>query len=110
MPLPISNSLTFASCRHPFWGGSLRTTGLISTITIIILLPFGCIVGIGGRDGWGRGVQNRWWSSFGVNGVLLMHLLLFIRVAKNDDVAIAGQSKKPTVEVIKESLSELLIP
>jgi hypothetical protein len=33
------NSLGHASCRHPFWRGNLRRTGLVSTVTIITLHP-----------------------------------------------------------------------
>jgi hypothetical protein len=91
-------------------GGSLRTTDLVSTITIIVLDPFRCIIDIGSRDGWGQGVNNRWWSGFGISGVLLAHLLFFNRVVEDDDIAITERPKKPTVEVIEELLSKHLIP
>jgi hypothetical protein len=38
-----------------------------------------------------------------------MHLLFFIGVAEDDDVAIVGRPKKLTVEVVEEFPSELLI-
>jgi hypothetical protein len=107
MSLPVSNSSVPTSYRHPFWGGSLRTTSIVSTITIIVLRPFGHIRGIGR---WGRGVHSRRWSSFGVGGDLLTHLLFFIGVAEDDDVVIAGQPKEPTVEFAEESSDGLFIP
>jgi hypothetical protein len=38
-----------------------------------------------------------------------MHILFFIGVAKDDDVAVTRRPKKPAVEVAEESLGELLI-
>jgi hypothetical protein len=38
-----------------------------------------------------------------------VHILFFIGVAKDDDVAITKRPKKPAVEVTEESLGELLI-
>jgi hypothetical protein len=110
MSLPVSNSSAPASYRHPFWHDILRTTCLISTITIIVVHPFRCVISIGSGDGWGQGVHSGRWSDFSDDGVLLVHLLFFIRVANNDDIAIAGRPKKPAVEVIEESLGELLLP
>jgi hypothetical protein len=109
MPLAVLNSSVQASCRHPFWCGSLRTTGLVSTITIIVLLSFRRIIDIGGADGWGRGVYSGRRSGFSVGDVLLMHHLFFIGVAKDDDVVITGRPKKPMVEVAEEFPGELLI-
>jgi hypothetical protein len=109
MPLPVLNSLKHASYRDHFFEWNLRTTGLVSTITMTILFSFRRIIDAGGRGSWGQRVHNRRWSSFGVNGVLA-HLLFFIRVIEDDDVAIVEQSKKPAVEVTEESPSELLIP
>jgi hypothetical protein len=79
-----------SSYRHPFWCGSLRTTCLISTITTIILHPIGSIIGVIGRDGWGRGVHSRRWSKFGVDGDLLACLPFFIRVTKDDTFPLLG--------------------
>jgi hypothetical protein len=66
------NSSVHASCRYPFWHGSIRWTGLVSTITIItlhpirgataitiILHPVGCIIDVSDRDNWGQGVYSR---------------------------------------------------
>jgi hypothetical protein len=86
----------------------LRLVGGLTVITII-LHPIGCIIGVGGRDGWGLGVHSRRWSSFDIGGDFLAHLLFFIRVSKDDDITVAGWSKEPTIEVTKESLGELLI-
>jgi hypothetical protein len=86
------NSLVYAPCRHPFWRGSLKRTSLISTATIIILHLFGCVIGGGGGGGWSRGVCSRRWHDFGVGVVILTHLLFFVGVAENDDIAVAGRS------------------
>jgi hypothetical protein len=109
-PLSVLNSSKHASCRHPFWCDRLRTIGLISTITIIVLHSFRCIIGVGGGDGWGWGVHSRRWLSFGIGGVILMHLLFLIRVTEDDDVAVTGWPNKPTFEVTEELFGELLIP
>jgi hypothetical protein len=42
--------------------------------------------------------------------MLLVHLLFFIGVAKDDDLAITGRLKDNTIEVAKKLPSELLIP
>jgi hypothetical protein len=60
-------------------------------------------------DGWGREISNRRWCSFGIDGVLLTHLLFFIGVIEDDGIAIVGRPKKPAVEVIEELPGELLI-
>jgi hypothetical protein len=89
---------------------NLRTIGFVSTITIIILHPFGRIIGIIGGDDWGWGVLNGRWSSFGIGGVLLAHLPFFNGVTEDDNVATVGQPKKPMVEVVEEFSSKILIP
>jgi hypothetical protein len=68
------------------------------------------IIDIGGGDDWGQRVHIRRWSSFGVGGILLVHLLFFIRVDEDYDVVVVGWPKKPTVEVAEESPGKLLIP
>jgi hypothetical protein len=75
-----------------------------------MLHPIERIIGSGDRDDLGQGVHSRRWSSFGVGGNLLVHLLFFIRVTEDDDISIAGWPKDPTAEVTKESSGELLIP
>jgi hypothetical protein len=74
------------------------------------LHPIGCIIDGGGGDGWGQGIHSKRWSSFGVSGDLLVHLLFFIGVTEEDDVAVPGRTKKLTVEFTEGSLGELLIP
>jgi hypothetical protein len=110
MPFTVLNSSKHASCRHHFLVRHLRTIDLISTITMIILFSFGRIINTSGEDSWGQGVHNRRRSSFDVDNVLLTHLLFFIRVIEDDDVAITERPKKPTGEVVEEFPSEFLIP
>jgi hypothetical protein len=111
------------SCKHPFWCGSLRRTGLVSAITTsilhpiggatvitIILHPVGCVIGSGDGGGWGWGVSNRRWHSFGISAVILVHLLFFIGVAEENHIVITGQPEKSTVEVAKELPGNLLVP
>jgi hypothetical protein len=53
----IAAILKFLSARpyrHPFWCGSLRSSGLIPAITTIILHLFLCVIIIGGKGGWSR--------------------------------------------------------
>jgi hypothetical protein len=108
---------------HPFWRDSLRLTDLISTITAITLHPIRgvaaitiiwhpvwCTIGVGSGDGWGRGVHSRRWRDFNVGSILCTHLLFFIRVTEDDDIAVVGWPEKPMVEVTEELLEELLIP
>jgi hypothetical protein len=71
------------------------------------LRPFGRIIS---RDEWGSGVHSRKWSSFSISSDLLIHLLFFINVAEDDDIAITGRPREPTVEVTEESSGELFIP
>jgi hypothetical protein len=104
MSLPVLNSLKHASCRDHFFEWNLRTTGLVSTITMTIMFSFRRIIDAGGKDGWGRRVHNRRWSSFGVNGVLA-HLLFFIRVIEDDDVAIVERPKNPRLRSPKSLLA-----
>jgi hypothetical protein len=100
----------------PSWHGSLRRACFISaTATITYGLIRGAtvigIIGVGSRGDWGRGHYSRKWCSFGVGGILLVHLLFFlIRVAEDDDLAIAGWPKELAVEVAKEPFGELRIP
>jgi hypothetical protein len=56
-----------------------------------------------------RGLHSRRWSSFGVGGMLLVHLLFFVRVTEDDDFAVARRPEDLTVEVAKKSPGELLI-
>jgi hypothetical protein len=80
------------------------------TVITIIRHPVGCIIGIGDKDSWGRRVCSRRWRNFGVGGVLLAHLLFFIGVVEDDDIAVVRRPKKTTVKVIEELPGELLIP
>jgi hypothetical protein len=55
------------------------------------------------------GLHIRRWCSFDISDILLTHLLFFIRVVEDDDIAVIRWPKKIVVEVTEESLGELLI-
>jgi hypothetical protein len=48
----LSQILQCPFLQTPFWCGKLRTTGLVSTTSIIVLLSFRCIIDIGSEDGY----------------------------------------------------------
>jgi hypothetical protein len=79
------------------------------TITIIVLHPIEIFIDIDGGGSWGWGPRSRRWRRFGVSDILLVHLFFFVRVTKDDDVAIVGRPEDITVEVTKEFLGELHI-
>jgi hypothetical protein len=101
----------FSACpyRHPFWRGSLRHTDPVSTITTIILHPIrcattiiiiwhpiGCIISGGcSGGGWRRGIPSKRRCSFGVDAVILTHLLFFLGVVDDDDVVVTGGPRMP---------------
>jgi hypothetical protein len=110
------------SCKHPFWCGSLRRTGLISAITTSILHPIrgatvitvilhlvGCVIGSGNGGSWGWGVSNRRWNGFGISAVVLVYLLFFIGVVEDNHIIITRQPEKSTLEVAKELPDDLLV-
>jgi hypothetical protein len=76
------------------------------TITIIILHPLGISIGIGGEGDWSRGPHSKRWCSIGIDGSFLTHLLFFIGVAEDDDLAVAGRPETTAVEVTEESSDE----
>jgi hypothetical protein len=71
--------------------------------------PLRIFIGIDGGRGWCRGPHSRRWCSFDIGGILLAHFFFFMRVAEDDDVAIAGRPEDVAVEVTKKSSAELLI-
>jgi hypothetical protein len=62
-----------------------------TVVTTIILHPIGSVIIVDVGGGWSRGVPKRRWSDTDVSVVILTHLLLFLRVADDDDVAIIEQ-------------------
>jgi hypothetical protein len=56
------------------------------------------------------GPGSRRWCDFSISGVFLAHLLFFIRVIEDDDIAVIGRTEKPKVEVTEELSGKLLIP
>jgi hypothetical protein len=68
-----------------------RLPGLVPTITIIILHPNGCFIGIGGGGGGNRGVYSRRRSSLDVDGGVLVRLIFVIRITEDDDFTITGR-------------------
>jgi hypothetical protein len=120
----LHSPLVHASYRHLFQHGSLRQTGLVSTVTAItlhtiesattttiILHPIGCVIGGGGGGGggWSQSVSSGRWHGFNVGAVILTHLLCLIRVTKDNHVVIIGQPEKPVVDVTEEFPANLLI-
>jgi hypothetical protein len=99
----------------PPWRNSLRQSGFVSVATAITYHPIRratliSVIGIFEGGGWGRRLHSRRWSNFGIGGILLTHLFFFfIRVTKDDDLAIARWPMDIVVEVVKESPGELLI-
>jgi hypothetical protein len=103
-------SLKHASLKALSWRGSLRRTGFIPTVSIIIRHPIGCVVGIGcGGEGI-RGVCSRRWSSLSVDGGVLVRLILIIGVTEDNDFTVAGRPEDVAVEVVEELAGELLVP
>jgi hypothetical protein len=92
------------------WRDSLRRTDFVPTVSIIIWHPIGCVVGIGCGGGGIRGVCSKRWSSLGVDGGVLMRLILIVGVTEDNDFAIVGWPEDVTVEVAKELPGELLVP
>jgi hypothetical protein len=72
------------------------------------LTPMGCFVGIGCRGGGIHGVYSRMWSSLGVDGGVLMRLIIIIGVTDDNDFAVAGRPEDATVEVPKSFLASSL--
>jgi hypothetical protein len=80
----------------PPWRGSLRQASFVSTAAATVYRPikgFTLVgaIGIVGEGSWGQGPCSRRWRSFGVGGLLLAHLLFYIGVAEDDDLAIIGR-------------------
>jgi hypothetical protein len=71
------------------------------TIIIIVLHPLGIFIGVDGEGGsdWSRGPHSRRWHNISVGGSLLTHLLFFIGVAEDDDLAVIGCPEKVAVEI-----------
>jgi hypothetical protein len=92
------------------WRVSLRRTDFVPTVSIIIRHPIRCVVGIGCGGGGIRGVCSRRWSSLGVDGDVLVRLILIVGVTEDNDFAIAGRPEDVAVEVTEELPGELLIP
>jgi hypothetical protein len=71
------------------------------TIIIIILHPLEIFIGVGGDggSGWSRGPHSRRWCNISIGGSLLTHLLFFIGVAEDDDLAVVGCPEKVAVEI-----------
>jgi hypothetical protein len=104
----------------PSWHDSLRLTGVTSTavvatslligaliITIIVFCPRRGIIVVG-EGGWGRVNYRRSIHIFGAGSLLLVYLL-FIGVAKDDDLAVTGWPQDSTVELTKGSLGKLKV-
>jgi hypothetical protein len=90
---PLKFSLKHASLQAPPWRDSLRQVSFISIAAATAYHPIGGITNVGaigvvGGGGWGQRSCSRRWHNFNVDGLLLVHLIIFIRVAKNDDLAI----------------------
>jgi hypothetical protein len=73
------------------------------------LHPIGCIISVDDRDSWSWELHGRMWRSIDLGGVLLAHLLFFIGVAEDDDVAIIGRPKKTAGKVAEELPREFFI-
>jgi hypothetical protein len=112
---PLKFLLKHASLVAPPWHDSLRQVGFVSTAAASAYCLIRGITLVGASDivsrgGWGRRPCSRRWRSFGIGGLLLTHLLLFfIRVAEDDDLAVAGRPLEVMVEVTKKPSSKLLI-
>jgi hypothetical protein len=78
-------------------------------VSIIILHPIGCFVGIGCGGGGIRGVCNRRWSSLGVEGGVLVRLIFIIRITEDNNFVVAGRPEDVAIEVTEELPDELLI-
>jgi hypothetical protein len=115
----------FKACPyiHPFWCDGLRHVDLGFTVTTIILHSNGggatttitlhlvrFIIIVGGGGDRSQGVPSRRRRGFDVRAVILAHLLFFLRVAEDDDVAIIRRPSKATIEVAEELASNFLIP
>jgi hypothetical protein len=107
-------SLKHVSLQVPPWRNSLRQAVFVSTAAATVWRPIKSITLVGAIDvisggGWGRGACSRRWRYFSVGGLLLAHLLFFIRVTEDDDLVIARRPKDITVEVAKKPSGEILI-
>jgi hypothetical protein len=81
------------------WRGSLRRTGFVPTVSIIIRHPIGCVAGIGCGGGGIWGVCSRRWSSLGVDGGALVRLILIVGAIEDNDFAVVGRPEDVVVEV-----------
>jgi hypothetical protein len=110
--MTILNSLKRACRRRHYWHGSLRRAGFVSvaatityllidgkTITIIVLRPLGIFIGVGNGGGWSQGLHSSRRHGIGVDGSLLTRLLFFIRVTKDDHLAVVRRPKDVLIEV-----------
>jgi hypothetical protein len=84
------------------WRGSVRRTGFVPTISIIIRHPIECVVGIGCGGGGIRGVYNRRWSNLGVDGGVLVRLILIVGVTEDNDFVVARRPEDVAIEVAEE--------
>jgi hypothetical protein len=103
-------SLKHVSLWALSWCGSLRQTGFVPTVSIIIWHPIGCFVGIGCGGGGIHGVCSRRWSSLSVDGGVLVRLILIVGVTEDNDFIVAGRPEDVAVEVTEELPGKLLIP
>jgi hypothetical protein len=108
---PLKFSFKYASLQTPLWYGSLSQAGFVSAAAATTYHPIWGItlvdvIGVVGGGGWGRGPYSRRWHSFGVDGLLLVHLLFFfIGVGEDDDLIIAGQPRKSRLRSSKSLLA-----
>jgi hypothetical protein len=73
------------------------------------LAPPWVLIGVGDRGSWSRVPHRRRRHCIDVGIVLLTHLLFYIRVTEDDNLADAGLPEKTAVEVGEEPPSKFLI-
>jgi hypothetical protein len=82
--------------QAPPWHDRLKQAGFISiaaatTCRLIRSVTLVGAIGVVDGGGWDRGPCSRRWRNFGISGLLLVHLLFFIGVIEDDDLAVAGR-------------------
>jgi hypothetical protein len=53
--------------------------------------PIGCIIIVCGGGRWSQGVHKRKWCDTDIDTVILTHLLFFLGVTDDDNIAVIGR-------------------